>query len=175
MLYKFVGRNMNVSDKLKNVAEKKLNRLDKFFATETTVNVTFKEEGRGYRVEVTIPVKGTNIRAEVPCVDPYTGIDEVLDRLERRITRHREKLYDRAKQDSALRGDYFNVPETTENPDPIVRIKTVETLVMTRKEACLQLELTGHDFYVFRDSETEKDCVVYRRLEPGTYGLLIIE
>lgn len=175
MKYKFVGRNAEVSQRLKNMAEKKLDRLSKFFTPETTVFVTFKEEGRVSRVEVTIPVKGTSIRAEVAGEDPYTGLDDVMDKLERQIERYRARLSRKAKQDRSFQEDYFIGTEPEDEEESrVVRVKEVEAMVMDREEACLQMELTGHDFYVFRDADSEKIGVVYRRREKDTYGLLEI-
>ena len=172
MQYKFVGRNMEVSQKLRNLTEKKLERLSKFFSDDTAVLVTFKEEGRWNRVEVTIPVKGSNIRAEVSCADCYTGIDDCLDKLERQIGRYRDKLTDKAKSDKTLRADYFTEPREPVEKEKVVRVKEVEPELMDSDEAALQLELTGHDFYVYKDAATERVCVIYRRREQGTYGVL---
>lgn len=178
MQYKFVGRNMDVSQRLKNLTERKLKRLSKFFTDDTTVCVTFKEEGRQYRVEITIPVKGTSIRSEVSCDDCYTGVDKALERLESQIVRYRSKLTDKAKGDKTLRAEYFAAPaeapaeEKPEEFDKIVRVKEVEAPVLELAEAELQLELTGHDFYVFRDAETGKVCIIYRRREGANYGLI---
>lgn len=176
MQYKFVGRNMDVSQRLKNLTEKKLKRLTKFFADDTTATVTFKEEGRLYRVEITIPVKGTSIRSEVSCDDCYTGVDKALERLESQIVRYRSKLTEKAKGDKNLRAEYFTAPEApaekTEEFDKIVRMKEIEAPVLDLPEAELQMELTGHDFYVFREAECGRICVIYRRREGENYGLL---
>ncbi len=176
MLYKFVGRNVDISQKLKSMTEKKLERLGKFFAPDTQVIVTFKEEGRDSRVEVTIPVKGATIRAEVSSPDPYTGLDDVMEKLERQISRYRGKLAKKAKVDANLQTEYFaEVEDMDEEKSSVVRTKTVEAAVMDKEEACLQLELTGHDFYIFKDKDTGNVCVVYRRREEGTYGLLDVQ
>lgn len=176
MNYRFVGRNMEVSQKLKNMTEKKLDKLSKYFTPETQILVTFKEEGRDSRVEVTIPVKGTSIRAEVSSEDPYTGLDEVLEKLERQIERYRARLSRKAKSDKAFQAEYFAVGEE-EQPEEtkVVRTKEIDVPAMDREEACLQLELTGHDFYVFKETESGRVCIVYRRREEGTYGLLSIQ
>lgn len=175
MKYKFVGRNTDISQKLKDMTERKLERLSKFFTPETQVFVTFREEGRTSRVEVTIPVKGTSIRAEVASEDPYTALDEVMDKLERQISRYRGRLSRKAKLDKSFREDYFSEEETEQEASRIVRTKEVEAVAMDREEACLQLELTEHDFYVFRDRDSGHICVVYRRREGETYGLLEIK
>jgi putative sigma-54 modulation protein len=174
MKYKFVGRNLEVSQRLKTMTEKKLDRLSKFFTPDTTVFVTFKEEGRRSRVEVTIPVKGTSIRAEVEAEDPYTGLDAVMEKLERRIERYRAKLSGKAKSDHSFREDYFAPTDEAPTEAKVVRVKEVEAMVMDREEACLQMELTGHDFYVYRDADSQQLAVVYRRREGDTYGLLEI-
>ncbi len=179
MQYKFVGRNMEVSQKLRNMTEKKLERLSKFFTDDSSLIATFKEEGRGYRVEVTIPVKGSSIRAEVSCEDPYTGLDEVMDKLERQITRYRARLTDKAKTDKSLRADFFVAADEPEETSKIARVKEVEAPLMDFDEAALELELTGHDFYIFKEASSAKVCVIYRRREVNaggtTYGVLEVQ
>ncbi len=180
MQYKFVGRNMEVSQKLRNMTEKKLERLSKFFTDDTSLIATFKEEGRDYRVEVTIPVKGSMIRAEVSCEDPYTGLDEVMDKLERQITRYRSRLTDKAKNDKAFRAEYFTADGSQAEPiSKIARVKEIDAPLMDYEEAALQLELTGHDFYLFKEAASGKVAVIYRRREENaagaTYGVLEVQ
>ena len=174
MKYKYMGRNMDVTQGMKNVAEKKLERLEKFFTPDTTVMVTFRTEGRNYIVEVTIPVKGAAIRAEVSTDDAYKGLDEVMDKLERQIVRYRKKLIDKAKQDKTLSSDYF-AAVAGEEPDEklaIQRVKKIAMKPMDPEEACLQMELLGHNFFMFKNAETGAVNVVYKRNEAGTYGII---
>ena len=164
MKYKYMGRNMDVTQGMKNVAEKKLERLEKFFTPDTTVMVTFRTEGRNYIVEVTIPVKGAAIRAEVSTDDAYKGLDEVMDKLERQIVRYRKKLIDKAKQDKTLSSDYF-AAVAGEEPDEklaIQRVKKIAMKPMDPEEACLQMELLGHNFFMFKNAETGAVKVVYK-------------
>lgn len=177
MRYKYTGRNMDVTQGMKNVAEKKLERLEKFFTPDTTVLVTFKLEGYSSIVEVTIPVKGAVIRAEVATDDAYKALDEVMDKLERQIVRYRKKLKDKAKQDKALSAEYFASPadEEPEGAIDIQRVKRIAIKPMDPEEACLQMELLGHSFFVFKNAQTGAVNVVYRRNAEGTYGLIEAE
>jgi putative sigma-54 modulation protein len=182
MLYNYKGRNREISQHLKSVTEKKLERLSKFFTPQTQVNVTFKEENRTETVEITIPIKGAVIRSEASSDNVYTCIDLVMEKLERRIIKNRDKLISKAKQDKSFKQEFFDSAENTADAEPaekagalITRTKTVEIKPMSKDEAILQMELLGHDFFVFKDEDTHQVAVVYCRKQPGTYGILEIE
>lgn len=177
MKYNYTSRNMEISQHLKDVTEKKLERLSKFFTPDTQVYVTFKEEKRSQRVEVTIPTKGSAIRCEASEQDAYTALDEVMEKLERQIVKYRKKLIGRAKQDRTFRQDYFSaeIEEAAENEAAITRVKKVEVKPMDAQEACLQMELSGHDFFAYKDQDTHQICIIYRRKQEETYGVLEIE
>lgn len=177
MKYNYTSRNMVVSQHLKDVTEKKLERLSKFFTPDTLVYVTFKAEKRLQTVEVTIPTKGSAIRCEASGDDAYDQLDVIMDKLERQIVKYRKKLIGRAKIDRTFREDYFTaqVEEEAEVENTIVRVKRIEIEPMDAQEACLQMELTGHDFFAYKDGKTGQVCIVYRRNQEGTYGVLEIE
>ncbi len=179
MKYNYTGRGINVSQRLKDITEKKLERLSKFFTPDTQVYVTFKEEKRTQSVEVTIPTKGSAIRCEAAGEDVFDLLDVIMDKLERQIVKYRKKLIGRAKIDRSFREDYFApvLEEETieEEKAAITRVKTVEVEAMDDEEACLQMELTGHDFFAYRDGKTGQICIVYKRKQEGTYGVLRIE
>ena len=179
MKYNYTGRGINVSQRLKDITEKKLERLSKFFTPDTQVYVTFKEEKRTQSVEVTIPTKGSAIRCEAAGEDVFDLLDVIMDKLERQIVKYRNKLIGRAKIDRSLREDDFApvLDEETieEEKTAITRVKTVEVEAMDDEEACLQMELTGHDFFAYRDGKTGQICIAYKRKQEGTYGVLRIE
>ena len=178
MKYNYTGRGINVTQRLKEITEKKLERLSKFFTPDTQVYVTFKEEKRTQSVEVTIPTKGSAIRCEAVGSDVFDLLDVIMDKLERQIVKYRKKLIGRAKIDRTFREDYFAVgveEEIEEEAATITREKTVEVESMDAEEACLQMELTGHDFFAYRDGKTGQICIAYKRRQEGTYGVLKIE
>ncbi len=177
MKYTYTSRNMTVSQHLKDITEKKLERLSKFFTPETDVFVTFKGEKRTQTVEVTIPTKRASIRCEATAEEAYTALDLVMDKLDRQIVKYRKKLISKAKQDHTLRQDYFT-PEIEEEPESeitISRMKKIQVEPMDAQEAGLQMELSGHDFFAYQDGETGQICIIYRRNQEGTYGVLTIQ
>ncbi len=179
MRYEYKGRNIEISDKLKEISEKKLERLSKFFSPDTKVYVTYRAENRNTVVaEITIPVQGSSpIRAEVKDTDKYAALDQAMDKLERQIVKYRKKLQARAKQDKTLNPSYFTAtPDDAEEETMVVRrIERVPAKPMDVSEACLQMELLGHDFFVFRNIANQQINVVYKRKEAGTYGLIETE
>lgn len=179
MKYNYTGRGINVTQRLKDITEKKLERLSKFFTPDTQVYVTFKEEKRTQSVEVTIPTKGSAIRCEAAGEDVFDLVDVIMDKLERQIIKYRKKLIGRAKIDRTFREDYFaaTLEEDVEEEGAVTisRVKQVEVESMDAEEACLQMELTGHDFFAYRDGATGQICIAYKRRQEGTYGVLKIE
>ncbi|MBQ7016630.1 MAG: ribosome-associated translation inhibitor RaiA [Firmicutes bacterium] len=179
MKYNYTGRGINVTQRLKDITEKKLERLSKFFTPDTLVYVTFKEEKRTQSVEVTIPTKGSAIRCEAAGDDVFDLLDVIMDKLERQIVKYRKKLIGRAKIDRSFREDYFAAvveeEAAEEEKTAITRVKTVEVESMDEEEACLQMELTGHDFFAYRDGKSGQICIAYKRKQEGTYGVLKIE
>lgn len=178
MKYNYTGRDIKVTQRLKDITEKKLERLSKFFTPETQVYVTFKEEKRTQSVEVTIPTKGSAIRCEAAGEDVFDLLDVLMDKLERQIVKYRKKLIGRAKIDRTFREDYFAAMVEEEPEDEaavtIARVKQVEVEAMDAEEACLQMELIGHDFFAYRDGKTGQICIAYKRKQKGTYGVLEI-
>lgn len=172
MKFNITGRNINVTQGLKDMVEKKLGKLDKFFSPDTTCNVTLSTQKDHQLIEVTIPVKGGVIRAEESTEDMYQSIDLVEDVIERQIRRYRKRIIDK-KQAAQSFSDYF-VEEEADADEPeikIVRTKQFDLKPMDPEEACLQMELVGHDFFVFQNAENDKICVVYKR-KGSTYGLI---
>ena len=177
MKYNYTSRNMNVSQRLKDITEKKLERLSKFFTPDTQVYDTFKTEKRTQSVEVTIPTKGSAIRCEAAGEDVFDLVDVLMDKLERQIIKYRKKLIGRAKIDRTFREEYFTaqIEEEAEEEAAITRVKRVEVKPMDADEACLQMELTGHDFFAYKDDKTGQICIIYKRNQEGTYGVLQID
>ncbi len=172
MRYTIVGRNIEVTPGLREAVEDKIGKLDRYFTPDTEVNVTMRVQRERQNIEVTIPIKGSIIRAEESSSDMYVSIDLVEEVIERQILKYKKKLVDR-KQSSPSFSDTFLQEDTPISEDEIKIVKTKKFAVkpMDPEEACLQMELLGHSFYVFLNSESDQVCVVYRR-KGGTYGLI---
>lgn len=165
------GRNIEVTDDLRKAVEKKLGKLDRFFARNTEAKVTLSVEKERQKIEVTIPVKGGLVRAEETSTDMYVSIDLVEEVIERQLKRYKNKIIDK-KQNSASFAKSFIEEETPEEePIRILRTKRFAVKPMDAEEACLQMELLGHDFFVFRNAETDEINVVYKR-KGNSYGLI---
>lgn len=161
------GENIALTDAIREYAEKKVSKLDKYF--ENTENTTAHVNVRVYpnkkaKAEVTIPLPGLILRAEETTDDLYGSIDLVVDKLERQVRKYKTRIHKRTKQK-------VQIEETDEEPLHIVRTKRIDVKPMDLEEAILQMELSAHDFYVFKDSRTNETRLVYRRHD-GKYGLL---
>lgn len=172
MRFIITGRNINITEGLKSAVEDKLGKLEKYFKPDTIVNVTLSVEKDRQKIEVTIPVKGNIIRSEQVSTDMYVSIDLVEEVIERQLKKYKNKLV-AAKQNAAdfsqafLEEEFDNEPESIQ----IVRSKRFAVKPMDPEEACLQMELLGHSFFVFRNAQTEEINVVYKR-KGNNYGLI---
>ena len=175
MKFNITGRNINVSDKTKEQIEKKLGKLSKFFADGTTANVTISKQKDDCTIEVTIPIKNTIIRAEETSDELYVSIDLVEEILERQIKKHRAKLIDKTQSAESFSTLFAEEEGEDEDEELIIeKVKKFDFKPMSPEEACLQMELLGHSFFVFKDDQTNETCVVYKRKNKG-YGLIIPE
>lgn len=168
------GRNIELTDGIKTAVESKLGKLEKYFTPDTDVFVTLSVEKERQKIEVTIPIKGHMIRSEQVSNDMYVSIDLVEEVIERQLTRYRKKLASK-KMNMAenFRADFIET-DTEDDDDEevkIVRTKRFGMKPMYPEDACIQMELTGHDFFVFRNAETDEVNVVYKR-KGNTYGLI---
>lgn len=172
MKYTIVGRNIEVTPGLRDAIQDKIGKLDRYFTPDTEVHVTLSVQKERQNIEVTIPIKGTIIRAEESSSDMYVSIDLVEEIIERQILKYKKKLVDR-KQAAPAFSETFLMEETPEAEDNIKIVKTKRFAVkpMDAEEACLQMELLGHNFYVYLDAQSDQVCVVYKR-KGGTYGLI---
>jgi putative sigma-54 modulation protein len=178
------GRNLTLTEAINAYVEEKIGRLGKYLADGSRCEVELWTEKNpsiadNQVVEATIFTKGPVIRAREASSDIYASIDLVFAKLERQVKKYRGKLVSRSQgaHKEALASEGFAVPEPTEvleeeAPAPrIVKTKQFMVKPMTPEEAALQLELVGHDFFVFTNSETQETAVVYRRRD-GNYGLI---
>ena len=176
MQIRFFGRNTDISDTVSALFTKKAKKLDKYFKPETEMNVTMGVEKLRHIIEVTIPLDGSILRAEVSTDDMYTSVDKVLAKLEKQVVRHRTRLEKRIKEGSIRidQPEYNEVlePESFEETKPsISKIKRFNLDPMTPEEAVRQMDMLGHAFYVFLNEQTGFTSVVYLRND-GDYGLI---
>ena len=165
------GRNIDLTNGLKNQVTKKLTKLEKYFAPDTEVRVVLSTVKDLDKIEVTIPTKTGFIRAEEATDDFYASIDLVEEDIEKQIKKFKTKLIDK-KQAALPFSDLFAEEEADADEEiVIVRSKKFAVKPMDPEEACLQMELLGHTFFVFLNADTEAVNVVYKRKD-GTYGLI---
>lgn len=169
------GRGVDVTPNLKQTVEEKIGKLEKFFAPDTVVNVTLSVEKERHIVEVTIPVKGSVIRSEQTSTDMYVSIDLVEEVIERQMKKYKTKLIDKHRTGQsiadALAPSFVEDGDEEDEDIRIVRFKHFDKRPMFPEDACVQMELSGHDFFVFNNAETGQTNVVYRR-KGDTYGLI---
>ena len=173
MRYTITGRNIEVTPGLKAAVEKKIGKLEHFFIPDTGVIVALSAQKDQQKIEVTIPVKGNTIRAEESSTDMYVSIDLVEEIIERQIRRYKKKLIDKKQAAIAFSQAFIEDEEDTAYEDDIqiVKTKKIAMKAINPEGACLQMEMLGHNFFVFLNSETEQVNVVYKR-KNGTYGLI---
>lgn len=168
------GKNIEITDALRNQVNKKVSKLERYFDENVEAQVTLSVEGYRHIIEVTIPVDGVVIRGEEATDDMYASIDMVLDKLERQIRKHRTRLERKIKK-GAFKNDtpLFSpdVPFEDEDKPRIVRTKRFAVKPMDVEEATLQMELLGHSFFVFTNSSSDEVNVLYKRKD-GNYGLI---
>ncbi len=165
------GKNIPVSDGLRTAVEEKLGKLERYFTADTEVIVTLSMEKERQKIEVTIPVKGSIIRSEQTSNDMYVSIDLVEEVIERQLRRYKNKIIDR-KQSGGNFQQAFIDNEYEESEDVrIIRSKKFDIKPMYPEDACVQMELLGHNFFVFNNAETDQINVVYKR-KGNTYGLI---
>ena len=165
------GKNIEVTDGLKSAVESKIGRLEKYFTDDTEVYVTLSVEKGHQKIEVTIPVKGTIIRSEQVSSDMYVSIDLVEEVIERQLRKHKTKLIAKHQDGGNFKEEFLNHEADAEEEIQIIRTKYFERKPMYPEDACLQMEMIGHDFFVYTDRDTNLVCVLYRRTDGG-YGML---
>ncbi len=176
MRYHFTGKNMTVSDALKEKTQNKLNRMVKLFPEDAEVHVTFSTNRFDVKTEVSIPMHKRLIRAEVSASDINSSLDGVVDILEKQIIKYKTRLRDRRYRQTATQEEmsYMDTAAEQENEHDEHEIKKVKRFAlkpMDSQEAIMEMEMLGHDFFVFRNSLNHDVNVVYKRKD-GEYGLI---
>ena len=166
------GRNIELTPGLKEAVEDKLSKLEKYFKPDTDVNVTLSVEKDRQKIEVTIPTKGHTIRSEQISNDMYVSIDLAEEAIERQLIKYRTKIVSKKLNAAAnFKAEYLEEAEDEDEEIRIVRSKRYDLKPMYPEDACIQMELLGHNFYVFRNAATDEVNVVYKR-KGSTFGLI---
>nr|MBQ8252505.1 ribosome-associated translation inhibitor RaiA [Lachnospiraceae bacterium] len=171
MKYIIIGKNIDVTPGLRTAVEDKIGKLEKYFTPETEVHVTLSVEKDRQKIEVTIPVKGNIIRSEQVSNDMYVSIDLVEEIIERQLKKYKNKLVDKQQGSNFFKQEYIDKEYMDEDDVKIIRTKKFDIKPMYPEDACVQMELLGHNFFVFCNAETDQVNVVYKR-KGGTYGLI---
>lgn len=171
MRIKITGRNIELTEGLKAAVEDKLSKLERYFNADTDVYVTLSVEKERQKVEVTIPVKGNYIRSEQVSSDMYVSIDLVEEVIERQLKKYRTKIVTKQQNATSVFKQDFLDESSDDEEIKIIRTKKFDMKPMYPEDACVQMELLGHDFFVFINAETEDVNVVYKR-KGNTYGLI---
>lgn len=168
------GEKVEVTAAMKDYAEEKLTKLEKYLnnSSDVTANVLVKLRNHMQKVEITIFLPSLILRSEEEQADFYAAIDNSIDKLERQIRKNKTRIESKNKVNKSLSLD-FEV-ETEEEEEHVVKRKTVEVKPMDEEEAILQLELLGHQFYLYKDIDTNKSAVIYKRKD-GNYGIIEAE
>ncbi len=170
------GKNFDVSERLRDYGERKLSKLEKHFNHIISADLEFADEAGGKKqnarkVEVTLNTSGQIVRAEEQGGSFYAGIDSVVDKLERQLKKFKMRRIENRRGDGGEAYSEIPVPQADESHH-IIRVKKFGLKPMSPEEAVMQLDLSGHDFFVFRNSRSDGVAVVYRR-KFGGYGLLV--
>lgn len=171
MKFVIVGRNIEVTPGLKAAVEDKIGKLEKYFNPDTEVHVTLSVEKDRQKIEVTIPVKGSIIRSEQVSNDMYVSIDLVEEIIERQLKKYKNKIVDKKQAAASFSQMYVENDYMDDEEVQIVRTKKFDIKPMYPEDACIQMELLGHNFFVFCNAETDQVNVVYKR-KGDTYGLI---
>lgn len=169
------GDKLKITDSMHNYIEEKLRKLEKYLknSDEIRANVIVKVKNHEQRVEITIPLKTYIVRAEETKDDFYAAVDKALDTLERQIRKNKTRMMSKQVKTN-FDFDISKIEQEIEKEQEekkIVKRKTVEVKPMNEEEAILQMELLGHEFYMYKDSESGKSAVVYKRKD-GNYGII---
>ena len=177
MIYNIRGDKILVTDAIKEYIASKLDKLNKYFDSpeDITANILVKVKGFEQTIEVTIPTTNFTIRNEESAEDLYAAIDLVSDKIEIQIRKNKTKI-NKIEKDAAKKLNFAFMENLEEDEEDkiIVRRKTLNTKPMDEEEAMLQMEMLGHDFFVYKDRDTKRVCIIYKRKD-NNYGIIETE
>jgi len=166
-----IAKNMELTDALKEIVQKKISKLEKYFEANVEARATLSVQRNRHIIEVTIPFNGVILRGEEATSDMYKSLDLVGDKLERQIRKQKTRL-SRRHGGSLRFGEINNIDvKLSEEDGKLVRVKKFGVKPMNSEEAILQMDLLGHNFFVYQDADSNKVNVIYKRKD-GDYGLL---
>ena len=168
MKYTISGKNIEVTEGLKSAVKDKLGKLERYFTPDTEVVVTLSVEKERQKIEVTIPVKGNIIRSEQVSNDMYVSIDLVEEVIERQLRKYKEKIIARHQEGGNFKKEFIEKETEPLEEVKIIRTKHFDMKPMYPEDACVQMELLGHSFFVFNNAETEEITLYTREKEIRT-------
>lgn len=174
MKFNIRGKNMDVTPAIKSYIEEKIGRLDKYLESpsDVTANIVIKVRGNEQIIEVTVPISKIILRGEESHNDLYAAIDLVSDKMERQIRKNKTRLKKRKDKNEIIDFNYdFEVSKDEDVEEVIVKRKTIDMKPMNEEEALLQMDLLGHEFFVFKNTDSECVSVLYKRKD-GNYGII---
>ena len=169
-----VGRQMNVYDDMKALIDKKLKKLDKFFSGEGDASVTLSCKHNERNIEITISAAGALFRSEVGAESFRDALDQAVANIERQIRKNKTRLARKLREGAFIPPAPDEYDDIENDEESIIRTKTYSTKPMSPEEAILQMNLLGHQFFVFKDDQSGATCVVYARKD-GAYGMIVPE
>ena len=173
MKFNIRGNKVEITEPIRKYVEEKIGRLDKYFENpgSLTANVLVRIRGIDQIVEVTIPAKKMILRGEERNKDLYAAIDLVSDKIERQIRKNKTRMQKKATKPSMIDFNMNFEAEENEPEETVVKRKKIEMKPMSEEEAILQMDLIGHEFFVFKDADTGEVCILYKRKDGG-YGMI---
>jgi len=167
------GEKTEITEAMKSYAEEKIKKLDKYIdnSEEVTGTILFKVREPKQKIEITIPLKNYTLRIEEEGQDFYSAVDVSIDKLERQIIKNKTRLESKKGKNKTELVLDFDYEDLEENDNKIIKRKYIELKPMDEEEAILQMELLNHDFYMFKNTDSNKIAVIYRR-KNNDYGLI---
>ncbi|WP_069999841.1 ribosome hibernation-promoting factor, HPF/YfiA family [Cellulosilyticum sp. I15G10I2] len=172
MKHNITGKNIDLTAALENAVVEKLNKLDKYFSDNVEAQVTLIVEKLSHVIEITIPFNGSVLRAEVEGKNMYNIIDDAVAIIEKQVNKFKNKLRSKHRNNApSFTPAFMHLTDEAEDAIKIDKRKKFAIKPMDAEEAVMQMELVGHNFFVYLDADTEEVNVVYKRRN-GTYGLI---
>lgn len=173
MRYNIRGEKVEITPSIRSYIEDKIGKLDKYFENPSIIdaNVVIKVRGKEQKIEITIPAVHYTLRSEESHDDLYAAIDLTVDKLERQIRKNKTKINSRNKK-NIIQNFELDLEDSLEDDDSkVLKRKKIEMKPMDEEEAMLQMQMLGHSFFVFKNTDTDSICVLYLRKD-GNYGII---
>ena len=173
MKYNIRGEKVEITPSIRDYIEEKIGKLQKYFDEneKLNVNVVVKIRGKSQKIEITIPTVHFTLRSEESHDDLYAAIDLTVDKLERQIRKNKTKINSKLKKNLINNFEFELQDNFDEDDDKLIKRKQIDMKPMDEEEAMLQMNMLGHSFFVFKNTETNSVCVIYRRKD-NTYGII---